>query len=61
MDNYKRLEEITNLVNFQLFHLADKRIDELYEEFTQGKIRLTENETDWMFNLIDRISTELYG
>lgn len=60
-DINKRLEEITELCNFRLFHVADKKIDALYEDYTQDRVEMNEDQTEWMFNLIDRISTALYG
>lgn len=60
-DTNKRLEEITELYNFKLFHVADKRIDALYEDYTQDRIEMNETQIEWMFNLIDVISTALYG
>lgn len=60
-DINKRLEEITELYNFRLFHVADKKIDALYEDYTQDRVEMNETQTEWMFNLIDAISTALYG
>lgn len=57
----ERLEEITALYNFRLFHLADKKIDALYEDYTQDRVEMNEDQTEWMFNLIDGISMALYG
>lgn len=43
------------------YEYAAKKIDELYEEYTQSKIRMTKEEEDYMYILIDWISTKLYG
>ena len=55
------LEEITELCNFRLFHIADKKIDTLYEDYTRDRVEMNEDQIEWMFNLIDRISIALYG
>lgn len=60
-DTNNRLEEITELCNFRLFHVADKKIDALYEDYMQDRVKMNEDQTEWMFNLIDRISTAIYG
>lgn len=60
-DINSRLEEITELCNFRLFHIADKKIDVIYEDYTRNRIEMDENQVEWMFNLIDRISTAIYG
>ena len=57
----ERLEEITELCNFRLFHVADKKIDALYEDYTRDRVEMNEYQTEWIFNLIDRISTAIYG
>lgn len=56
-----RLEEVVNMVNFKLYHEADKKIDGIYEDFTKGRIQLDENQENLMFELIDKISRYLYG
>lgn len=56
-----RLEEITELYNYRLYYMADKRIDALYEEYTADRIKMNEYQEEWMFNLIDMISTTIYG
>lgn len=60
MNVTERIEEITELVKFRLYHVADKKVDSLYEDWTQGNIQLTEKQEWLMFNLIDRISNALY-
>lgn len=60
-DINNRLEEITELYNFRLLHLADKKIDALYEDYTQDRVEMNEDQVEWMFNLIDIISTAIYG
>ena len=57
----KRLEEVIVMINFKLYHDADKRIDGIYEDFTRGRIELTEDQENLMFELIDKISRYLYG
>lgn len=59
-DPEDRLEEITELCNYHLYNLANKKIDQLYEDYTQNRIQLDEYSEEWMFNLIDRISIALY-
>ena len=61
MSPESRLEEVISLINFRLYHLADQKIDSIYEDFTQGQIEFTEVQENLMFELIDRISTYLYG
>jgi hypothetical protein len=56
-----RLEEITELYNFRLFHLADRKVDILYEDYIQDRVKMNENQIEWLFNLIDRISIAIYG
>lgn len=56
----ERINEITELLKFRLYHVADKKVDELYEDWTSGKIKLTEKQEWLMFNFIDRISNALY-
>lgn len=60
-DINSRLEEITELFNFRLFHIADKKINAIYEDYTQNHVEMDEDQVEWMFNLIDAISTALYG
>lgn len=56
-----RLKEISKLCNYRLFDLADKKIDNLYEDYSRDRIKMNEAQEEWMFNLIDRISTAIYG
>lgn len=55
-----RLADISKLCSYRLYNLADNKVDKLYEEYTQGKTILTDNQVEWMFNLIDKISIALY-
>jgi len=56
-----RLEEITELYNFKLFYLANRKVDILYEDYIQDRVKMNENQIKWLFNLIDRISIAIYG
>ena len=56
----ERINEITELLKFRLYHVADTKVDSLYEDWTSGKIKLTEKQEWLMFNFIDRISNALY-
>lgn len=49
------------MINFKLYHDANKKLDEIYEDFTKGEIKLTEDQENLMFELIDKISRYLYG
>lgn len=55
-----RLEEIISLYNFHLYHLADKKVNDLYEDYTQNKVELNVYQLEMMFNMIDKISIALY-
>ena len=56
-----RLEEVITLMNFRLYHEADVKLDAIYDEFTSGDLELTEAQDELMFELIDRLSTIIYG
>lgn len=56
-----RLEEVITLMNFRLYHEADAKLDAIYDEFISGDLELTEAQDELMFELIDRLSTVLYG
>lgn len=60
MTNKQNLDEIRELCNYRLYHVADKRIDEMWENFSSGNLKLTEEEENYMFCLIERISNALY-
>jgi len=57
----EELKEINKLIEFELYQLANKRVDALYERFTQGQITLTESQEQWLYSLINRISIAIYG
>ena len=57
----QKLDEIKELCDFRLYHVADKRIDEIYEDYSSGRIWLSQQESEYMFLLLNRISHELYG
>ena len=59
-DIENRLEEVTNLCNYRLWHMADVKINQIYEEFINDTVKMNENQEEWMFCLIDRISIALY-
>ena len=56
-----RLEEVITLMNFRLYHEADAKLDAIYDEFTSDDLEMTEAQEELMFELIDRLSTVLYG
>ena len=56
----ERLAEIKELIKFRLYHTADRKVDELYEDWTQGVIKLSERQEWLMFMLIDKIANHLY-
>ena len=56
----ERLAEIKELIKFRLYHVADKKVDELYEDWTQGVIKLSERQEWLMFEFIDQIANHLY-
>ena len=60
MTAIERLNEIREMCNYRLYHVADKKIDEMYEEFISGELKLSEREENYMFALLDRISNALY-
>lgn len=61
MTTIERLHEIKELCDLHLYHVADKKIDALYEEYSSGDLWLSATEADYMFLLIDRISISLYN
>lgn len=61
MNVVERLNEIKELLKFSLYHVADTKVDSLYEDWTQGKVKLTEKQEWLLFNFIDRISNALYS
>ena len=56
----ERLAEIKELIKFKLYHVADQKVDALYEDWTQGVIKLSERQEWLMFMFIDQISNYLY-
>ena len=56
----ERLAEIKELIKFRLYHAADRKVDELYEDWTQGVIKLSERQEWLMFMFIDKIANYLY-
>ena len=56
-----RLEEVIVMLNFHDLKDADKAIDSIYEDYTQDRIQMDEYQITLMFELIDRISTAIYG
>lgn len=60
-DTNSRLEEITELYNFKLFHLADRKVDILYKDYIQDRVKMNKDQVEWLFNLIDMISIAIYG
>jgi hypothetical protein len=56
-----RLEEVIALMNFRLYHEADAKVDAIYGDLTNGDLEMTEAQEELMFDLIDRLSTILYG
>ena len=56
----ERLAEIKELIKFKLYHVADQKVDALYEDWTQGVIKLSEKQEWLMFMFIDQISNYLY-
>ena len=56
----ERLAEIKELIKFRLYHVADKKVNELYEDWTQGVIKLSERQEWLMFKFIDQIANNLY-
>lgn len=60
MNVVERLNEIKELLKFRLYHVADRKVDSLYEDWTQGKVKLTEKQEWLLFNFIDRVSNALY-
>ena len=56
----ERLAEIKELIKFRLYNIADKKVDELYEDWTQGVIKLSERQEWLMFKFIDQIANNLY-
>ena len=57
----ERLDAINELCDFHLYHVADKKIDALYEEYSSGALWLSANEADYMFLLLDRVAIALYN
>lgn len=57
----ERLDEIKELCDFHLYHVADKKIDALYEEYSSGDLWLSATEADYMFLLLDRVAIALYN
>ena len=56
----ERLAEIKELIRFRLYHIADQKVDALYEDWTQGVIELSERQEWLMFMFIDKIANNLY-
>ena len=56
----ERLAEIKELIKFRLYHVADKKVDELYEDWTQGVITVSERQEWLMLKFIDQIANNLY-
>ena len=56
----ERLAEIKELIKFRLYHVADKKVDALYEDWAQGVIKLSERQEWLMFKFIDQIANHLY-
>lgn len=56
----ERLAEIKELIGFRLYHIANRKVDELYEDWTQGVIKLSERQEWLMFMFIDKIANHLY-
>lgn len=56
-----RLEEIVVMLNFHDLKDADKAIDDIYEDYTRNRIHMNAYQVSLMFELIDRISTAIYG
>ena len=61
MSNMERLNKIREMINCRLYRVADKNLDNMYEEYAHNKLKLSEQEEDYMFLLISRLSTVLYG
>lgn len=55
-----RLEEVITLMNFRLYHEADVKIYAIYEEFITGDLEMTEVQEKLMFELIGRLSINVY-
>ena len=56
-----RLEEVIVMLNFHDLKDADKAIDSIYEDYTRNRVEMNVYQTELMFELIDRISTAIYG
>lgn len=56
-----RLEEVIVMLNFHDLKDADKAIDSIYEDYTRDRIQMNDYQVALMFELIDRISTAIYG
>ena len=56
----QRLNEIKKLIKFKLYHIADKKVDALYEDFCSDNVKMTNTEEEQMFYYIDLISQALY-
>ena len=61
MDADKVLGEVRYRIHYKLYKSADALLDSLYEGWTQGKVKLTDTQVDYMFCLMGRLSNALYN
>lgn len=55
------LKDVRQDIKYECIDRADIKINLIYELFTAGQIELTEDEENFMYVLIDEISTAKYG
>jgi hypothetical protein len=55
------LKDVRQDIKYECIDRADIKINLIYELFTAGQINLTEDEENFMYVLIDEISTAKYG
>lgn len=60
MTMQERLNEVWALIRTDI-HEADHKIDAIYEDYSRDRVRLSKDEEDFMYYLVDIISTKLYG
>ena len=55
------LKDVRQDIKYECIDRADTKINLIYELFIAGQIKLTEDEENFMYVLIDEISTAKYG
>jgi hypothetical protein len=57
----ERLDNVKKLMDYKLWHKADKEIDAIYEDYcSNDSVEFTEADDDRMFRYIEIISHRLY-